>query len=250
MTAKAISAGTAEMIGARMNTARSAPFGMMSSLRASLMPSARDWRMPKGPTRFGPTRICMNATIRRSAQIRSSTVTTRKMKTTSALMSTNHHGSAPKTDSSDGGGVSWVSNMAPAWVRTARVMWHRRRRDGGGATRSRGTSSSQTDQRTRVCGQIPPHLGFAGIRREPDDTVRHLGDLERQGDLASVVADSYVLALSCSDRGGGSFGQPDDRLLGGGGEMRLAGLQPSIVEQQPPGRQDRLAVCWARRQAG
>src|SRR4249919_3920714 len=247
MTAKSISAGTTEMTGARMNTARSAPFGMMSSLRASLMPSARVWRMPNGPTRLGPTRICMKATIRRSAQIRRSTVTTRKMKITNAFMSTSHHGSAPKTDSSDGGGVSWVPKKPPAWMGTARVMRHHRCRGEAGAAGSRGTSSGQTDQRTGVRCQVTPHLGPARIRREPDDTVRHLGDLERQGDLTSVVADRHVLAVGCSDSGGGFLGEPDDWLFGGGGEIRLAVLKPSIVEQQPPRRQDRLAFRWTQR---
>ena len=72
MTANARKHIVAEMIGARMKTALSAAVGMMSSFSASLIPSAKPCSSPNGPTRFGPTRCCIRATTRRSAQIMTS----------------------------------------------------------------------------------------------------------------------------------------------------------------------------------
>src|SRR5512132_1384658 len=51
--------------GASLKRSRSAFAGMMSSLRTSFTPSARNWRIPLGPTRFGPIRAWMSpATLR------------------------------------------------------------------------------------------------------------------------------------------------------------------------------------------
>ena len=63
--------------GARMNTTLSAAVGMMSSLSASLTPSARDCSSPKGPCTLGPMRCCIRATTRRSNQMLNSVSTTR-----------------------------------------------------------------------------------------------------------------------------------------------------------------------------
>lgn len=71
----------------------STPAGTMPSFRASLTPSARLCSNPRGPTRFGPTRICMRANIFRSTRMATSTVNTRKTKTATALPTTSHHGS-------------------------------------------------------------------------------------------------------------------------------------------------------------
>ena len=92
ITAKARKQVVAEMIGAKMKTALSAAVGMMSSFNANLMPSANPCSKPKGPTRFGPMRCCMRATTRRSAQIITNVLTTRKTKMTTALISDNHQG--------------------------------------------------------------------------------------------------------------------------------------------------------------
>jgi hypothetical protein len=100
MTANAMKAGMVAMIGARMNTTRSAALGMMSSFSASLMPSARLCSRPNGPTRLGPIRCCMRATTRRSHQIVNRVMTTRKTKTNNALPSTSHQGSAPNPGTS------------------------------------------------------------------------------------------------------------------------------------------------------
>ena len=68
ITAKAIKHVVALMIGAIIKTILSAAAGIKSSLRASFTPSANPCRTPNFPTRFGPRRICIRATIRRSAQ--------------------------------------------------------------------------------------------------------------------------------------------------------------------------------------
>ena len=57
------------MYGASENSLASAAEGIKSSLSRFLMPSASHWRMPCGPTRFGPTRDCMRAQTRRSSQL-------------------------------------------------------------------------------------------------------------------------------------------------------------------------------------
>ena len=56
--------------GARLKETRSAPTGVTSSLVSSLTMSARVWRRPYGPARFGPTRSCRRAATLRSSQIR------------------------------------------------------------------------------------------------------------------------------------------------------------------------------------
>ena len=68
ITVAATSAVTTVMAGARMNTALSAWAGTMSSFMKSLIPSAIDWRRPKGPTRSGPIRSCMWPITLRSIQ--------------------------------------------------------------------------------------------------------------------------------------------------------------------------------------
>ena len=88
MTAKATKHIAAEMAGARMKTILSAPLGMMSSFRASLMPSASVCSRPNGPARFGPGRCCIRPMTRRSNQITSSVVTTSSAKIRIALTST------------------------------------------------------------------------------------------------------------------------------------------------------------------
>src|SRR2546430_192208 len=61
MTAYTINAGTIEMIGAAVNTHRSARTGVMSSLIISFTASAIGCRIPYGPTRIGPRRDCAQA---------------------------------------------------------------------------------------------------------------------------------------------------------------------------------------------
>ena len=56
------------MIGAITNTTRSAALGIKSSFNASFTPSTNACNKPNFPTRLGPIRICMRATILRSPQ--------------------------------------------------------------------------------------------------------------------------------------------------------------------------------------
>ena len=56
------------MTGAAIKSGRSASRGVRSSLRKSLMPSARGCRRPKGPVREGPQRFCMRPRTLRSSR--------------------------------------------------------------------------------------------------------------------------------------------------------------------------------------
>src|SRR3954462_255412 len=73
---------------------------MTSSFSISLMPSASDWSMPQGPCRLGPMRNCIQATTLRSHTMENSTVTIRKAKQKTALMTTSHQGSVPNIERS------------------------------------------------------------------------------------------------------------------------------------------------------
>ena len=78
-----------------MKTDRSALSGIRSSLKKSLIPSARVWAMPKGPARLGPMRLCMSEITLRSNQIINMTDTIRKPKITSTLMRTMRNTAQP-----------------------------------------------------------------------------------------------------------------------------------------------------------
>ncbi len=56
-------------IGASRKTTRLAPAGRMVSLASSFTPSANGCSRPKGPTTFGPLRICIAAMTLRSAKV-------------------------------------------------------------------------------------------------------------------------------------------------------------------------------------
>ena len=71
-----------------MKTKRSARSGSRSSLKNSLIPSARVWSSPHGPARLGPIRLCMSEMTLRSNQIMSMTDTSSTPKATSTLMTT------------------------------------------------------------------------------------------------------------------------------------------------------------------
>ena len=70
ITAQASIASMNSSIGARMNRKRFAPEGTMVSFISILMASAKGCSRPKGPTTFGPRRICIAASTLRSASVR------------------------------------------------------------------------------------------------------------------------------------------------------------------------------------
>src|SRR5512134_124589 len=71
--------------GASLKRNRSAFAGMMSSLRTSFTPSARNWRIPRGPTRLGPIRAWMSpATFRSTSDPTPSNVRAKTRTTTPA----------------------------------------------------------------------------------------------------------------------------------------------------------------------
>ena len=67
MTAQAESAKPAVTIGASRKMPLLAPAGMIGSLNTNFRRSAKDCSRPKGPTTFGPRRICTAAHTLRSA---------------------------------------------------------------------------------------------------------------------------------------------------------------------------------------
>src|SRR5256886_11461800 len=73
ITANVKSAGMKDIAGASMNRTLSAWAGRVSSLTRFLSPSAAGCNRPCGPTRFGPSRSCIHAQMRRSARVSSAT---------------------------------------------------------------------------------------------------------------------------------------------------------------------------------
>jgi hypothetical protein len=67
ITAQATMASTKDSSGARKYTGRSTPAGTTTSLTTYFSASATDCSSPKGPTTFGPRRICTAAQTLRSA---------------------------------------------------------------------------------------------------------------------------------------------------------------------------------------
>ena len=70
---------------------------------------------------------------------------------------------------------------------------------------------------------------------------------DRQGDRPAAVRHGQAVAVGDADRGGRGGRQPGDRRGGGAGQVRLAVLQPTVVEQQLPGGQDGLVGAAAAR---
>ena len=75
MTANVISAGINDNAGAMMNSGLYAAPGYVSSFMMFLSPSAAGCNRPPGPTRFGPSRSCIQPAIFRSASVNSATPT-------------------------------------------------------------------------------------------------------------------------------------------------------------------------------
>jgi hypothetical protein len=63
---KSRNAGTTARKGASTNAPISALRGLICSLKNSLSPSATVCRIPHGPARFGPIRLCMSESTLRS----------------------------------------------------------------------------------------------------------------------------------------------------------------------------------------
>ena len=75
ITTQTIAGSTKLTIGARKNTALSAPAGTTISLTMYFRKSAKLCSSPHGPTTFGPRRICTAAQILRSPYIRNARLT-------------------------------------------------------------------------------------------------------------------------------------------------------------------------------
>ena len=70
ITAQAASANSVVATGASRKTVLSAAAGMTGSLSTNFKRSAKDCSSPKGPTTFGPLRICTAAQTLRSISSR------------------------------------------------------------------------------------------------------------------------------------------------------------------------------------
>ena len=108
------------MTGASRNTTLSAFLGVRSSFSASFTPSARVCSRPNGPARLGPGRCCIRPMTRRSNQITSSVLTSRKTKISSALTSDSHHGVSVKSAV----GLSTIGTGRPCAREPSRLMRH------------------------------------------------------------------------------------------------------------------------------
>ena len=180
----------------------------MPSFSPSLMPSARLCRIPNGPTRLGPNRICMRPSTFRSIRIAASTVSTRKTKTATALPTTSHHGSCPKP-----------SHFATSIVTTAPTV-----------TRNFWCTAD-----------------VGGVHRHPDHAVGHVGHLQRQRDRPRLGAHPDQITVRGADLGDGGRRQPHHRPVRGTRQMRFAVLKTAVVQQHPPTRQHRLTGAGLRR---
>ena len=149
-----------------------------------------------------------------------------------ALIRTSHPVSSAKLTAGaslgprDERGVRRESTHAapPAAGRDRRPVGRTGRRDPGDADHGAGGDPQALVDGARL-----------GVGRQPDHAVRQLVDDDRQGDLAGRGGDDQVVALGDADLGRGGRGQPGDRTGGGAGQVGLAVLQPTVVEQQPPG---------------
>src|SRR4029079_11001550 len=86
--AQTANAGTSESIGASTNRKRFDFVGTTISLISILSTSANDCRRPHGPTRFGPTRRCIQPRILRSQYVKYATDRLSEISQTTILTST------------------------------------------------------------------------------------------------------------------------------------------------------------------
>src|SRR5690606_993616 len=73
ITAQAASAGISTMAGATTYSTLCAALGKMTSLVSSFNTSAKGWNKPRGPTRLGPVRTCIQPISLRSQNVRYAT---------------------------------------------------------------------------------------------------------------------------------------------------------------------------------
>ena len=91
------------------------------------------------------------------------------------------------------------------------------------------------------CREVDLGGRTGGVRRQPDDAVGHRGDEEGHGDATAVAGHLEGCPSTDADLGGGCGREAGDCGVSGAGEVRLAVLQGSAVEEQAPGRQNGLA---------
>ena len=202
---------------------------MISSLKASLTPSASDCSTPHGPTRFGPIRFCIRPTTLRSNTIANSVMTTRNAKTPTTLIRMIQTGWLPKP------GRFCERRRAR---RCAHDSLHSHDR--------RGIGTGEPHRRARHRAERGPHRAAARVGRQPHDAVGH----RRRSRPARRPRRRRCSPRSSRRRATPSFAAvrwPSQRArrLGGAGQVLVAVLHPAGVEQLGPGGQQRLAVARA-----
>src|SRR6185503_17456274 len=95
---KVISAGINDSAGASMYSQRLAWVGTMSSLKIIFSPSAKGCNNPHGPTRFGPTRICIQLMTLRSMSVTYATAVTSMNRITKVLITHSRRRLAIRSD--------------------------------------------------------------------------------------------------------------------------------------------------------
>ena len=78
------------------------------------MPSTSDCSSPFGPTRLGPKRICIRPSTLRSIRMAASTVSSRKTKMATALITMSQIGSCPNAERSVIDSARPIETTAPA----------------------------------------------------------------------------------------------------------------------------------------
>ena len=190
----------------------SASTGMISSLKASFIPSASDCNVPHGPTRFGPIRFCIRPTTLRSNTIENSVMTTRNTKTPITLMRTNQIGSSPNPGRFWVAASTLIAYLLPRRSPAAPVSW-------------------SAAPRARPGAEDAPHAVHRARSWHPHDPVRHLGDLtpaRRACRGRSLPA--MRVAGARADLGGRCRTDQRTRRLGGAGQVLVAVLHAAGVD--------------------
>ncbi len=124
-----------------------------------------------------------------------------------------------------------------------------------GASLDSGAGRARRDRHdgAAVDAERRAHRAAGGVRRQPDDPVGHRRDDQRQRDRAAGRRHRHAVRRRPrrSPRPSPTTSGPPGTCRGPG-QVRLAVLQPAVVEQQVPGREDRgrrAAAAAGRRSA-
>src|SRR5690625_1498984 len=242
ITAQAMNAGIDAMIGARVYTTLSADRTRMSSLKASLMPSARLCSSPNGPHTLGPMRCCIRATTRRSNQILNSVSRTKITKTKTALSRTTQPESLPKRSliaisfnavALDIVCAGDIANVIGGPVLLGHIRLRRGRQNVRGL---------QPDDVPVIGLQQTAQRPAGRIGGRPHDAIGHVDGQRGPRDAPGLGRQlTHVPGLNPGG-GQGRLARPDHRGAGRGLIGGHAVLTASVVDLLAPRGQDHMAV--------